>query len=507
MRYKRVLSSEIEITKIEKENQNISRGITLVALVVSIVILLILAGISIQILTGEHSIINMAGKTKEKTSEAEFEETLKLSYAEYQTENLIKNKTELKEYMQKKLKDAYGKNINIIEMGRNLKIEKKGINKEYMLKYDGTLTSKEKRELMDSTNVYARLDDDGILYLRTTQTSGYREYISSESIQTDWNTEGNANKLSVLKVVIEEPIAPTTCDSMFNGLNKLIQIDNIDNLHTENSTSMNAMFAGCLSLESLDLSNFNTSKVRTMNQMFWVCSKLQYLDLSNFDTSKVTDMARMFGYNSLITELDLSSFNTENVTSMYGMFFSYYKLTNLDISGFNTLKVKDMSYMFEDSYSLVNLNISNFNTSNVTNMSYMFGGCNSLQNLDLSSFNTNNVTNMAAMFRGNISLKNINLNNFDTSKVENMEEMFYVCKSIEQLDLSKFNTSNVKNMNKMFANFSDRIELNLSNFNTMNVISYTDMFASTKTKIKLGAKWNSAMTEQSTNYAGTQWNI
>ena len=44
-----------------------NEGITLIALVVTIIVLLILAGISISMLTGENGILSRAGEAKEKT--------------------------------------------------------------------------------------------------------------------------------------------------------------------------------------------------------------------------------------------------------------------------------------------------------------------------------------------------------------------------------------------------------------------------------------------------------
>ena len=50
--------------------ENKSRGITLIALVVTIIVLLILAGISISMLTGQNGILNRAVEAKEKTQVA-----------------------------------------------------------------------------------------------------------------------------------------------------------------------------------------------------------------------------------------------------------------------------------------------------------------------------------------------------------------------------------------------------------------------------------------------------
>ena len=58
-----------------KKNINIQeRGITLIALVVTIVVLLILAAISIGMLTGENGIIKKASESKDKTEQAKVEE-------------------------------------------------------------------------------------------------------------------------------------------------------------------------------------------------------------------------------------------------------------------------------------------------------------------------------------------------------------------------------------------------------------------------------------------------
>ena len=59
--------------------ENKDKGITLIALVVTIVILLILAGISIGALTGDNGIINQAHTAKEDTEIASWEEQIDLA--------------------------------------------------------------------------------------------------------------------------------------------------------------------------------------------------------------------------------------------------------------------------------------------------------------------------------------------------------------------------------------------------------------------------------------------
>ena len=62
-----------------KETLKRNKGITLIALVVTIIVLLILAGISIAMLTGQNGILTNASKAKDETETAQIEEKLKLS--------------------------------------------------------------------------------------------------------------------------------------------------------------------------------------------------------------------------------------------------------------------------------------------------------------------------------------------------------------------------------------------------------------------------------------------
>ena len=70
-----------------KNKKNLNRGITLIALVITIIVLLILAGISIAMLTGENGILTKADKAREETERAEIIERVKLEILEYETEN------------------------------------------------------------------------------------------------------------------------------------------------------------------------------------------------------------------------------------------------------------------------------------------------------------------------------------------------------------------------------------------------------------------------------------
>ena len=70
--------------KVEKSK---NRGITLIALVITIIVLLILAGVSIATLTGENGILTRAGDAKTNTEIAEEKEAIGLAYNGVMAEN------------------------------------------------------------------------------------------------------------------------------------------------------------------------------------------------------------------------------------------------------------------------------------------------------------------------------------------------------------------------------------------------------------------------------------
>ena len=62
-----------------KLKEKSTKGITLIALVITIVILLILAGVSIAMLTGDNGILTQAQNAKEKTEKASELEGIQLA--------------------------------------------------------------------------------------------------------------------------------------------------------------------------------------------------------------------------------------------------------------------------------------------------------------------------------------------------------------------------------------------------------------------------------------------
>lgn len=67
------------------------RGITLIALVITIIVLLILAGISIATITGENGILTKASTAKDETKKVQYKEILELIGIELRPKQILEN--------------------------------------------------------------------------------------------------------------------------------------------------------------------------------------------------------------------------------------------------------------------------------------------------------------------------------------------------------------------------------------------------------------------------------
>jgi surface protein len=149
---------------------------------------------------------------------------------------------------------------------------------------------------------------------------------------------------------------PKSTARWFHSCSELTEIDNMNNLITDEVTNMASMFYGCKSLNELNLSGFNTSKVTNMYCMFYECDKLGSLDLRSFNTSNVTSLVAMFYGCSNLKTLDLSSFNTKNAVNMEYMFFNCSSLKTIYADeGWNTdnISMETGDMMFWGCTSLV----------------------------------------------------------------------------------------------------------------------------------------------------------
>ena len=121
---------------VKKELLKNDKGITLIALVITIIILLILAGVAIATLTGENGLFVRAKQAKQTQTESEMKEKLNLSIQELQVEKLTEATLDdiTQEWLTQKLSEY---NPILKEDGttnsKKVTLQKNGIIKLYMI--------------------------------------------------------------------------------------------------------------------------------------------------------------------------------------------------------------------------------------------------------------------------------------------------------------------------------------------------------------------------------------
>lgn len=163
---------------------NKNKGITLIALVITIIVLLILAGISIATLTGENGLLSKATTAKEETKKAEIREEIELAIAAIQAEELSKgNKVTLETLAGSEEEPGQLENSKDLE-GITAKLNVKKITGEYK-GYDYTIDEKLKVRIGDSVT--------GINIKYELSTNEYTNKDITLSVTAESTNGGNVN--------------------------------------------------------------------------------------------------------------------------------------------------------------------------------------------------------------------------------------------------------------------------------------------------------------------------
>ena len=134
--------------------QKLNKGITLIALVITIIVLLILAAVSISTLTGESGILTKANEAVIQTNLG----TVREAYDLYRTENYEKNKEDFTELLKKVPVGENGEYVWAIQDLKELKVDNLG---EY-----GTGTIPESvSDVLDFDNLYIVDQNDNVSYV------------------------------------------------------------------------------------------------------------------------------------------------------------------------------------------------------------------------------------------------------------------------------------------------------------------------------------------------------
>ena len=527
------------LVAVKRENHTLkaSRGITLIALIVTIIVLIILASITISTLTGNNSIINMVLDAREKTEIANEKEQLEISAAQAMGKN--KYGEVKKRGLQKALDRNVGENVTIVsdEEGiTDLYVQFTESKRIYIVTCDGKITYiGDEEKLKKTAEITADPASDPTPKLAHTVTLTVKTGIIM-------NKENLRLKYAWSKSASQEPEEFKTAELTGSGRIKKCLVTTVDteegdyylwakaflgeNMETEvnlkkpfgpyrikdHSTlryCKNESWSTSTFLNSYTVTRGKVKNVTLVNSLqghsldeanCWDVSQEQkgkilawyevdengYYSVTIGQDGGVTanvDSRWLFNYigfsvaNGTEVKIEgLENLDTSNVTNMSYMFYACSKLTSIDVTKFDTSNVTNMSGMFCGCSGLTSLDVSKFDTSNVTNMSNIFAVCSELTSIDVNNFNTSNVTNMSRMFEGCSRLTNLDVSNFSTSNVTNIYGMFEGCSGLTSIDVSKLDTSKVINMDSMFSRCSKLTSIDVSNFNTSKVTNMFKMF-------------------------------
>ena len=338
-------------------------GITLIALTITIVVLLILAGVTIAALSGDNGILQNAAKAKVETEEATNIEKIKLAINAAQMENNGNSEIEkadleiaLSENGTKSIvvdnKDGT-RNIIFLDDKKIYKINNDGSIEdtnsdfssiyiapetqneernegvigigtdgnpvdmdlwEYLLLEDGTYTLNDNNgDISNGRGYIGNINSDGTI------TGKIPQYISVDNGKT-YNPVTSLKQCMIgkseLKIAPEIPSTVTNIRDMFYHLTNLEQMSNIPN----SVTNMQGTFNGCVNLVTIP--NF-PSELESLSSTFSGCTKLEYVpDIPE----KVVNMYQTFFQCSSLVEV---SDIPEGVQNMELTFFQCKSLTSV----------------------------------------------------------------------------------------------------------------------------------------------------------------------------------
>lgn len=378
-------------------------GITLIALVVTIVVLLILAGVTLNLVLDNNGIIQKSKEARSETIVADEKEKVEMAYVSAALKKL--GDTVTAEELQEELDSSVGAGKTVVTTngddtlnvlfnatGNNYNVdngavEKIEIDNTKMAIFDtGKNVAKKMYALApDGYMKYAfwvnNLSIDGIKKYKGTPdltkmteanivswTEGYNAYEQNPSAYKSMIPEGT--KLCPIYMWFEES------GEEIRGMDGSVGLTEITNSNTQKkvktgtiywwSESQNVylnpdssrMFGGLSYLADIrGLSSLKTNYTNNMSYIFCVTTQNQKLKnfdaLSNWNTESVTNLSCAFaGYKNLESIEGLTNWNTSKVTNMHGMLGG-----DLDVLG---SKIKDISPL------------KNWNVSNVVDMSYIF---------------------------------------------------------------------------------------------------------------------------------------
>ncbi|MBR3384471.1 MAG: BspA family leucine-rich repeat surface protein, partial [Atopobiaceae bacterium] len=150
---------------------------------------------------------------------------------------------------------------------------------------------------------------------------------------------------------------------------------------THATSDLGHLFHGQQALVSADLSGLDTEGATSVNGMFRGCGSLESVTLGDgWDTSAVTDFGAMFDGCESLTSIDASGWSLASAQTASYMFRGCSSLTSLSLAGEGGGSLGSAQAMFEGCSSLASLDLSavRFGSGSESELHTTFSGCASL---------------------------------------------------------------------------------------------------------------------------------
>ena len=441
---------------LKTNNKRTQKGITLIALVVTIVVLLILAGVSLNAIFSENGIINRAKDAQNKMDQATQNDMTGLNELDKLISSLTDKTTEdkvpdeLERYFLGE--DKKGTLATTIVDISNAPTSFKFIGNEIIP--DAETSIEFKQFSQEESTIILKFKYKNGYYIATVDATTYMTKTVKVAVKTTMFDTGKKVRDKMYNLMPEGTISKFSysCNVSIDAIEKYNGVPDLTKMTESNIVSLResnfpiymwAEKSGKTEIRTINgetnltEENEYNKRVETGKIYWWSESDSVYLN---------SDSAQMFAGLPYLTNIDgLKDMKTDYVVNMSNMFYSLgTQLSNIDaLSGWNTSKVENMSDMFyrwSFTNSLSNVNaLLNWDTSKVKNMSSMFAGNNELTDIEgLKKWNTSNVTDMSNMFGDGDSAgcAFINLSaisNWNVKNVTNMNNIFNNCRKLEDV--------------------------------------------------------------------------
>ena len=176
--------------KIEKNIIKNKAGITLIALVISIIVLLILAGVSIMTLAGDNGLLNRTTSAKEKTEQAGIMENIRLAYQNALIGQYTNDGKSIENQIKEDLEKIYvGSTIEVNKEDDTYTV--KTPDGTYSIDANGNVSKKEGIELLAKLELISGIDTTYQLTAKQNNISATLSWTSSDESVATISSTGN----------------------------------------------------------------------------------------------------------------------------------------------------------------------------------------------------------------------------------------------------------------------------------------------------------------------------